>query len=80
MVAAQLVDSLVNLLTSSPKPADVLAYKVPVGLQERASFLLEKNREGTLTEAEKEELDQFVFIEHIFRMAKARARIQLAAA
>jgi hypothetical protein len=80
MAAVQLVDSLVNLLTSSPKPEDVLAYKVPTNLQERASLLLEKNRAGALTEAEKEELDQFVFIEHIFRMAKARARIQLAAA
>lgn len=80
MVATQLVDSLVNLLTSSPKPEDVLDYKVPANLQERASFLLEKNRAGTLTVEEKEELDQFVFIEHIFRVAKAKARIQLAAA
>ena len=76
MVATQLVDSLVSLLTSSPKPEDVLAYKVPANLQERASLLLEKNREGTLTVDEKEELDQFVFIEHIFRVAKSKARIQ----
>ena len=80
MVATHMVDSLVTLLTSSPKPADVLAFKLPLDLQERASLLLELNREGRITEEEKEELDQFVFIEHIFRMAKARARMQLAEA
>jgi len=77
IIAAQIVDSLVNLLTSTPKPEDVLAYKVPPHLQERVSLLLEKNREGSLSISEKEELDQFVFIEHVFRMAKTRARMQL---
>lgn len=80
MVATQMVDSLVTLLTSSPKPEDVLDFKLPLGLQERASLLLELNREGIISEEEKEELDQFVFIEHIFRMAKARARMQMAEA
>ncbi|MFN0037277.1 MAG: hypothetical protein ACKVUS_19635 [Saprospiraceae bacterium] len=80
MVATQMVDSLVTLLTSSPKPEDVLDFKLPLGLQERASLLLELNREGIISEEEKEELDQFIFIEHIFRMAKARARMQMAEA
>lgn len=79
MGALQLVDSVVEFLTSSAKPEDILAYKLPPGLQERVSLLLERNREGLITSEEKEELDQFAFLEHIFRMAKARARIQLAA-
>lgn len=79
MVATRLVDSVVELLTSSPKPEDVLSYKLPEDLQQRASYLLERNREGLITANEKEELDQFIFLEHVFRVAKARARIQLAA-
>lgn len=79
MITTQLVDSIVDLLTSSPKPEDVIAYKVPGELQDRVSILLDKNREGALTTEEKEELDQFIFVEHIFRVAKARARMQLAA-
>lgn len=79
MVANRLVDSVVEFLASSSKPKDILAYKLPADLQDRASYLLERNREGEITPEEKEELDQFVFLEHIFRMAKARARIQLAA-
>ncbi len=76
MVANRLVDSVVEFLASSSKPKDILAYKLPADLQERASYLLERNREGEITPEEKEELDQFVFLEHIFRMTKARARIQ----
>ncbi len=79
MVANRLVESVVELLTSSPKPEDVLSYKLPDDLQRRASYLLERNREGLITMTEKEELDQFIFLEHVFRVAKARARIQLAA-
>lgn len=79
MLATRLVDSVVELLTSSPKPEDVLAYKLPGDLQNRAAELLDRNREGVITPEEKEELDQFVFLEHVFRLAKARARIQLTA-
>lgn len=79
MVANRLVDSVVEFLASSSKPQDILAYKLPADLQERASYLLERNRAGEMTHEEKEELDQFVFLEHIFRMAKARARMQIAA-
>lgn len=79
-LAFRLVDSMVELLTSSPKPEDVLAFKLSADLQTRASLLLERNREGEITRDERDELDQFVFLEHIFRMAKARARMQLAAA
>ena len=79
MVATRLVDSVVELLTSSPKPEDVLSFKLPQDLQDRSSYLLERNREGLLSAVEKEELDQFVFLEHVFRIAKARARMQLAA-
>jgi hypothetical protein len=80
MIATQMIDSLVDLLTSSPKPTDVLAFKLPPDLQARAALLLERNREGMLSPQEKEELGQFIFVEHIFRVAKARARTQVAAA
>ena len=79
MVSSTLVDSVAILLTSSPKPEDVLAYKLPADLQERVSDLLARNREQVLSVEEKEELEQFIFLEHIFRIAKSRARIQLAA-
>ena len=79
MVANRLVDSVVEFLAASSKPKDILAYKLPAELQERAAYLLEQSREGNISMEEKEELDQFIFLEHIFRMAKARARMQLAA-
>jgi hypothetical protein len=80
MVTTLLANSMIDFLLTSAKPKDVLDFKLPAPLQERASILLERNREGLLTEEEREELSQFVFLEHIFRVAKSRARMQLAVA
>lgn len=74
MVATRFFDEIVDFLTSCPTPEEVLAFKASANLQARADVLLEKNREGTLTPSEKEELDQFMVIEHLMRLAKARAR------
>ena len=76
-MVTRLVDSIALLLASSPAPEDVIAYKIPTDLQERLSFLLEKNRTERLSTEEFTELNQFEFLEHIFRVAKARARLQL---
>jgi hypothetical protein len=40
----------------------------------RVAVLLEKHKKGTLRTAEREEFDQFLRLEHIMRLAKARAR------
>jgi hypothetical protein len=42
--------------------------------------LIEKQKAGTLRNAERAELEQFVRLEHIMRLAKARARAMAAAA
>jgi hypothetical protein len=78
MVATRFFDEIIDFLTSCPPAEDVVAFKPSAALQNRADVLLEKNREGTLTISEKEELDQFMVIEHLMRLAKARARKRLA--
>jgi len=78
MVATRFFDEIIDFLTSCPPPEAVVSFKPSTALQNRADFLLEKKREGTLTAAEKEELDQFMVIEHFMRLAKARARKRLA--
>ena len=41
--------------------------------QERFDFLVEKNANDSLDAAEKDELDHFIVLERLFRLAKMRA-------
>jgi hypothetical protein len=42
--------------------------------RQRLAALIEREREGSLSPEAKAELDHFIDLEHILRMAKARAR------
>ena len=42
--------------------------------QQRLAVLIDRERAGTVSPEEKAELDHFMDLEHILRMAKARAR------
>ena len=79
MVTNRAFDEVIDLLTSCPSPQAVIAFKPSAKMQSRASELLEKKRKESLTENEKQELEHFMLIEHLMRLAKARARKRLAA-
>ena len=48
--------------------------------QARVDALVEKHKEGKLRKSEREEVDMFLQLEHVMRLAKARARVLPAAA
>lgn len=75
-----LFDEILELLASTPTPERILDFHPSEGLQQRASALLEKNREGTLTAEEQTELDDFSRMNHFMSMLKIRARKKLAEA
>jgi hypothetical protein len=77
MVLTRFFDEVIDFLTSFPRPEDIVAFKPSPALQLRAEVLLERKREGVLTQDEARELDYFMVIEHLMRMAKARARQRL---
>jgi hypothetical protein len=59
-------------------PTKVLEIRAPQAATERLESLIEKKNEQGLTVAEKDELDHFLVLERLIRLAKAHARIQLA--
>lgn len=68
-------------LLAGMNPEKVLAFRTSIKAQERLETLLWKNKEGKgLTEVEKNELEQFMLVEHIVSLAKARALKRLSAA
>lgn len=79
MVITRVFDEIVEFITSAPQPEQILNFKPSTVAQRRLESLLDKKREEGLNEVEKHELEQYLTIEHIMRLAKARARQRLTA-
>jgi hypothetical protein len=54
-------------------PAQVRALRASAEMQQRFEDLLEKMQAGPLSRQEKDELDHFIVLERLFRLAKIRA-------
>lgn len=74
---SQLLDEVLEFLASTPTPEQIIAFQPSEALQERARQLLDANRAGTLTDAERTELDDYGRMNHFMTMLKARARQKL---
>lgn len=74
--AAQVMEFLAGL----PAPAEILALRPTSELQARVSALLDKNRAEGLNAAETQEWEQYAYLEHLVRLAKANAYAKLQAA
>ena len=80
MIAYQnIYDSLADFMAGMDA-AKVLTFHAPSQLQERVENLLDKKQTVQLTERELEELDHYMILEHIVRLAKSKARLKLAQA
>jgi hypothetical protein len=71
---------MVDFIANGTTPDQVVNYRPSPAVQRRVSELLEKNNAGVLSEDDQTELDHYLELEHIFRMAKIRAREILAGA
>ena len=77
MIAYQSVyDSLAEFIATLD-PIKVLGFHAPTKIQERVEELLEKKQDLGLALTEQEELDHYLILEHIVRLAKSRARLHL---
>ncbi len=71
---------ILETLASLPTPEEVLALRPAPALQERIENLLVKSRNGGLSPAEQQEWEQYQYVEHLVRLAKARAALKLKSA
>ncbi len=67
-------------LASLPTPEEILALRPSEALQARIEALLEKNRTEGLSPIEEREWDRYQYLEHLIRIAKAKAHQKLKAA
>ncbi len=70
-------ETLMVLLASQPTPKEIMALTPSPELQARVSDLLARSKQGQLPMQEEKELDRYLTIEHLVRLAKAHAYKQL---
>jgi hypothetical protein len=69
---------IIDFIAAGATPEAVAEFRPSREVQHRVDGLIEREKEAGLSPEEKAELDHFVELEHILRMAKAKARQILA--
>ena len=69
--------SVFEVLASLPSPREVMALRPSAQLSTRVAELLEKNRAEGLSPAEQCEWERYEYLEHLVRLAKAKATRRL---
>jgi hypothetical protein len=64
---------VLEVLAGLPSPEAILTLRPSATLRQRLSDLLEKNHTEGLSTIEREEWEQYQYLEHLVRLAKAKA-------
>jgi hypothetical protein len=65
---------IIEFIATGTTPEAVADFRPSVEAQRRVTELIEREKGSGLSPEEKAELDHFLELEHILRMAKAKAR------
>ena len=66
-------EEVLTFLLLSPTPHEIISFRASDAAQERLRYLLDANRQGVLTDAERAELDEASQMNHFVMRLKARA-------
>lgn len=70
------VGEVTDFLASNPTPEDIIAYQLPQDLGQRAHDLLDKNGEDELSEAERAAIVEFMQMDQMMMLLKAKTRLK----
>lgn len=68
---------VLEFLAGLPTPEEIVNLRPSAGLQNQIDTLLEKSLDGGLTPTEEQMWQQYQYLEHLVRMAKAKAYLKL---
>lgn len=77
MIHTKVYDPMIDFIVSGMPAEKIIAFRPPKSSMQRLEALVAKKKEETLTQEELSELEHYLFLEHIFRLAKVRARKKL---
>ena len=69
---------IADFIASGTTPEAIIRFRPSEEATLRLENLIDREKEGTLSLEEKVELDHYMHLEHLLRMAKAKARLILA--
>jgi hypothetical protein len=78
MGLARAYEEMVDFIAEGPTPSKVVAFRPSEAARRRVAELVSRERSGEISEEERSELDQYLQLEHLMRLAKARAKQNLA--
>lgn len=71
-------EEVIEFIAAGTSPQNVVAFRPSQSAKERVSDLLDREKTSGLSPDEKSELDHYLQLEHLMRLAKARARRHIA--
>lgn len=74
MSSLKAYEEVIEFIAAGTTPQNVIAFRPSQESQARVDELLAREKDGDATDAERSELDHYLQLEHLMRLAKARAR------
>ena len=78
MSVTKAYEEVVDFIAAGSSPASVAAFRPSAAARERVSALISQEKTVGLSAAERTEMEYYFQVEHLMRLAKARARQFLA--
>ena len=78
-VQTKAYDEIIDFIIKGKPPEEIISFKPSDNTNKRVEYLIYKERDEGLTPPETSELEHYLLIEHLMRLAKARAKKQLKA-
>jgi hypothetical protein len=70
-------DEIIDIIATGPSCEQVASFEASPQIKQRIADLVRREKTTGLSEEETVELDRYVTLEHIMRLAKAKARARL---
>ena len=67
-------EEVIEFIAAGTNPSSVIAFQPSDAVKKRVTDLIDREKRGDLEPDEKEELEHYMQLEHLMRLAKARAR------
>jgi hypothetical protein len=77
MIASPAYEEIVEFIAAGTTPSSVVAFRPSEAVKARVADLIDREKTEGLTADETAELNHYMQLEHLMRLAKARARKHL---
>lgn len=79
MAISRAYEEVIDFIASGVTPDSLVAFRPSEAAKQRVADLIQREKTIGITQEETSELDHYIQLEHLMRLAKARARKHIAA-